>query len=111
MNRTNLLRRGVKHSNAKPHEHMPANKHSPEANLHAGGRDDRADKHDRCAAQRDQVGPPPVQQEAADDGEDGVDEGVGAADDPELRVVDAQLIAQRVFERAQRRACPGVPDW
>lgn len=105
-----LLRSRVKHRDAETHQHVSTHENPPESDLHASSGNDRADEDDTRAAERDDVRAPPVEDEAADDGEDGVDEGVGTADDAELGVGDAQFGAQRVLERAEGRSRPGVAD-
>lgn len=108
--RANLLLRGVQNSDTEAHQNVPTNQHPPQPEVRRQRSNDAADEDDRRATYRDDIGSPPVEQHAAHDGEDGVDERIRAADNTELRVGDVQLLTERVLQRRQTGLRPGLAD-
>lgn len=107
---THFLLGRVKNGDTKAHQNVPTSQHPPQPDVRRQRSNNTADEDGRRTTQRDDVGSPPIEQHASDDGKYGVDECIGAANDAELRVGDVQLLTERVLQRRQTGLCPSLTN-
>ena len=89
---------------------MTTDEKSPDIQVRGQRTQNRPYEDDNSADHDNDVRPKPVEEDPTNDGPDGINNRIRSADDSELCVGDAELVAERVFQRSKGGVSPGLSD-